>query len=121
MSFEMGSQALDGDGANSSITCLSSVLFTVFIGAIPAALHAIVFAYIWSSSRSLAVVTVYHAAYDGTRDSLALIIGLGAMTNVWVNLFLIILGTVFFLRGNWQGLRANISDAAIPGIGQGAA
>ena len=46
------------------------------------------------------------------RDSLALTIGLGVMTGLWVNLLLIILGIVFLWKGDWRGLEA--STAASP-------
>ena len=49
----------------------------VIFGAIPAILHGIVIAWFWSWSSSLAVVTVYHLAYDGVRDSIQFFIGDG--------------------------------------------
>ena len=36
---------------------------------IPTVLHAVVFAYLWSISGSLLVVTVYHSAFDEVRDT----------------------------------------------------
>ena len=77
---------------------------TVLLGAIPATLHGVIFAYIWSSSSSLAVTTVYHAAYDGIRDSLQMILSLSPMAYLLVNLVIIILGVVLLLKGKWSNL-----------------
>ncbi len=81
-----------------------SVAAIVIAGAIPAILHGVVFAYIWTRSQSLAVATVYHAAYDGLRDSLSLITGLTAAVSLWANAVLVILGIVFLWKGNWHNL-----------------
>ena len=48
----------------------------VIFGAIPAILHGIVIAWFWSCSL-VAVVTVYHLAYDGVCDSIQFFIGDG--------------------------------------------
>lgn len=80
------------------------VIGQVILGAIPGVLHGVIFAYIWSSSRSLAVATVYHAAYDGVRESLQMILGFGAMTPLWANVFIIILGVVLLRKGKWNNL-----------------
>lgn len=90
----IGAAAQDSPG-------ISTVVGTVILGAIPGILHGVVFAYIWSSSRSLAVATVYHAAFDGVRDSLQMTLGFGAMTMLWANLTIIILGVVLLKKGNW--------------------
>lgn len=90
---------------NSSIAI---VVGKVILGAIPGVLHGVIFAYIWSSSGSLAVATVYHAAYDGVRESLQMIVGFGAMTLLWVNVFIIILGVVLLLKGKWGNLKSPV-------------
>lgn len=87
-------------GSPSAATAIGIVL----LGAIPAILHGVIFAYIWSSSQSLAVATVYHALFDGVRDSLLILIGFGAFTVLWANLVLIILGTLLLQKGNWRNL-----------------
>ena len=79
----------------------------VILSAVPTILHGVVFAYIWSRGRSLAVSSVYHAAFDGLRDSLGLTIGLGPVAGIWANLVLIILSIVLLWRGSWSNLKAN--------------
>lgn len=83
---------------------ITAIIGTVILRAVPGILHGVIFAYIWCSSRSLAVATVYHAAYDGVRDSLQMTLGFGAMTYLWVNVFIIILGIVILRKGKWSNL-----------------
>ncbi len=87
----------------------ATVAIVVFGSAIPAILHGVVIAYIWTRSRSLAVATVYHAAYDGVRDSLQTTIGYSPIAGAWVNVLLIILGIAFLWKGNWKNLEAAAS------------
>jgi membrane protease YdiL (CAAX protease family) len=82
-----------------------TVVVLLAIGLVPTVLHAVVFAYIWSRSGSLAVSTVYHTAYDGIRDSLATTIGLGPLAGLWSGLLLLALGAVLLWRSNWKGIR----------------
>ena len=82
-----------------------AVAFMLAISLIPAMMHAIIFAYIWSSSQSLAVVTVYHSAFDEVRDSLERSVGFGPLVNVWQMLVLTVLGAVLLWRGNWRNLQ----------------
>lgn len=96
-------------GLSAAIT----VAIVVLVGAIPAILHGVVFAYIWSHSRSLAVATVYHAAYDGVRDSIQTTIGSGPIAGLWALAILIVLGVAFLWKGNWKSLEA---DATVPEI-----
>ena len=81
---------------------LLAVALIIGISLIPTIMHAIVFAYIWSSSGSLAVTTVYHAAFDEVRDSLDETIGLGTLGQNWQMLVLTVLGLVFFWRAKWR-------------------
>ncbi len=87
-----------------------SVVAVILVGAIPSIMHGIVFAYIWVRSQSLAVATVYHAAYDGVRDSLSMIVGLPAMVGLWANLVLTILGIILLWKGNWKTLEGATTD-----------
>jgi membrane protease YdiL (CAAX protease family) len=87
-----------------------TVAAVVIIGAIPTIMHGIVFAYIWVRSDSLAVATVYHAAYDGVRDSLDRVAGLPSMVGVWANTLLTILGIAFLWKGNWKKLEEKSSS-----------
>ncbi|MEW5873057.1 MAG: hypothetical protein AB1894_27610 [Chloroflexota bacterium] len=81
-----------------------SVIAVLLVGALPSIMHGVVFAYIWFRSRSLAVATFYHAAYDGVRDSLSLFVGLASMVSLWANLLLTVLGIIFLWKGNWKDL-----------------
>jgi membrane protease YdiL (CAAX protease family) len=59
-----------------------TVAAIVTLSLIPVLLHAVIFAYLWMRSRSLAVVTVYHGAFDGVRDSIGAV-GLLAPAACW--------------------------------------
>ena len=98
-----GSGPLWSGGPDVSVAVTIGVVLA--IGFIPTVMHAPVFAYIWSRSGSLAVTTVYHAAYDGMRDSLATTIGLGPIAGSWSGLLLLVVGAVLLWRGNWKGVR----------------
>ena len=65
-------------------------------------MHAIVFAYIWSSTQSLAVSTVYHAAFDEVRDTLEGSVGLGPLSQNWQMLILTILGIALLWKAKWK-------------------
>jgi membrane protease YdiL (CAAX protease family) len=80
------------------------VAVTVVGSAIPAICHGVIFAYIWMRSRSLAVVTVYHAAVNGFRDSVLVILGMGAIAGVWANGFIVILGIGLVWKADWSYL-----------------
>ncbi len=90
------------EAGNSGISSMTGGLLStagiIVITAIPCILHGVIFAYIWLQSRSLAVATVYHAAYDGVRDSLRLTVGAGPVSGVWANLVLVVLGLVLLCR-----------------------
>jgi hypothetical protein len=72
--------------------------------------HAIVFAYFWSISSSLAVVTIYHAAFDEIRDTIENSLGLSSLTEVWQMLLLTVIGVILLGRGKWKRLQ-NIKNA----------
>jgi len=96
---------------------LAAVLYAAFfvaVGAIPAIMHGIVFGYIWSRSRSLAVATVYHALYDIVRNSFMEMPGFGPVTGIWIQLVLITLGVIFLWKGNWDTLREINSGQELP-------
>lgn len=98
-----------------------TVAVLLAIGFIPTVLHAVVFAYIWSRTGSLAVATVYHTAYDGIRDSLATTIGLGPIAALWSGLLLLLLGAVLLLRSKWKGIRGTdeqLPSTEGPGLGR---
>ncbi|MEA5580192.1 type II CAAX endopeptidase family protein [Nodularia harveyana UHCC-0300] len=88
---------------NNVVTSIATILA---VSLIPAMMHAIVFAYIWTVTQSLAVVTVYHAAFDEIRDAIASSIGYGSLVEIWQMLTLTILGGLLLWKGNWQQLTA---------------
>lgn len=81
---------------------LVSVPLVMLVSLIPTIMHAVVFAYIWSSTQSLAVATVYHAAFDEVRDSLEGSVGLGPLSQNWQMLILTILGVALLLKAKWK-------------------
>ncbi len=82
----------------------TSIAIMLAVSLIPTTLHAIVYAYIWTVTQSLAVVTVYHAAFDEIRDAIEVSIGLSSLVQVWQMLTLTVLGGLLLWKGNWQQL-----------------
>jgi membrane protease YdiL (CAAX protease family) len=78
------------------------LLFTIpvvlIISLIPTVMHAVVFAFIWDRSNSLAVATFYHSAFDEVRDSLEKSVGFGILGQYWQSLILTILGGLILLK-----------------------
>lgn len=95
-------------GIETVIGAIGSAAVMVVASAIPVMLHGVVFAYIWATTRSLAVVTFYHAAYDGVRDSLQITLGCGPVATTWVTIGLAALGILLLKKGNWKHLVASI-------------
>jgi hypothetical protein len=93
------------------LSVVVTVLLVAAVSFIPSVLNGVIFAYIWSRTGSLAVTTVYHAAYDGMRDSLAMTIGLGPITGVWATLLLVMVGLALLWKGNWSTLKARRAAA----------
>jgi membrane protease YdiL (CAAX protease family) len=81
---------------------LVSVPLVTLISLIPTIMHAVVFAYIWSSTQSLAVSTVYHAAFDEVRDSLEGSVGFGPLAQYWNMVILTILGVALLWKAKWK-------------------
>lgn len=79
-----------------------NLLFTIpivlIISIIPTVMHAVVFAFIWDQSKSLAVATFYHSAFDEVRDSLENSVGFGILGQYWQSLILVILGSLILLK-----------------------
>jgi len=78
------------------------------VGVVSGVLHGVVFAYFWSVSASLAVVTLYHALYDGLRDSTWLTIDHGLISQWWAMIGVSLLGVWFLWKDNWPGLRTDV-------------
>ena len=98
-------------GFSVGLSIIITVASVVAVGAVPAILHGVVFAYIWTRSGSLAVATVYHLAFDGVRDSIQTTIGSGPIAAIWAVALLVILGIIFLWKGDWKNLEAY---AAVP-------
>ncbi|MHC4457949.1 MAG: CPBP family intramembrane glutamic endopeptidase [Planctomycetota bacterium] len=100
-------------GLSVGLSVAITVAATALGSAIPAILHGVVFAYIWTRSRSLAVATVYHTAFDGVRDSIQTTIGAGPIAGFWAVALLVILGIVFLWKGNWKNLEAYAAERQV--------
>jgi uncharacterized protein len=83
-----------------------NVTIITLISVIPSMLHAVIFAFIWGKTKSLAVVTVYHAAFDEVRDALENSVGFGPLVNNWQMIVIIIVGGLLLWKVNWDKLLA---------------
>lgn len=88
-------------GVNMGGNLIVTISAIVVISLIPTIMHAIVFAAFWSTSNSLAVSTVYHSAFDETRDTLQNAVGLGPLAEIWQMLILTMLGMTLLWRTKW--------------------
>ena len=84
----------------------TSIAIMLAVSLIPTMMHAMIYAYIWTVTQSLAVVTVYHAAFDEIRDAIETSIGYGSLVEVWQMLTLTVLGGLLLWKGNWKQLTA---------------
>lgn len=82
----------------------TSIAIMLAVSLIPSMMHAIIVAYIWTATQSLAVVTVYHAAFDEIRDAIETTIGFGPLVKIWQMLTLTVLGGLLLWKGNWKQL-----------------
>lgn len=97
--FRIGAH-VEGAGANVWL----SVAVTMLVSLIPAMMNAILFAYVWTATQSLAVASVYHAAYDEVRDALERSIGFGPLVSIWEMAATTIFGAVLLWKANWSPL-----------------
>ncbi len=81
-----------------------SVVVTILISLFPAMMNAVLFAYVWMASQSLAVVSVYHSAYDEVRDALERGIGFGPLVSIWQMAVTLIFGAVLLWKADWSPL-----------------
>lgn len=92
------------------------VAVVLLISIVPSMMHAVIYAYIWSSTQSLAVATAYHSAFDETRDALETSVGFGPFVDViWQNIVLTLLGVVLLWKGNWKLDRGVMLEEHKPG------
>lgn len=78
-----------------------SVSVVLAVSIIPSVMHAVVFAWFWSASSSLVVTTLYHAAFDEVRDTVAYSLGSGPLVQPWQMLVLTSLGCFLLWKGKW--------------------
>jgi uncharacterized protein len=79
-----------------------NVLLIMLISIIPSMFHAIIFAFIWTKSKSIWVVTAYHSAFDEIRDALETTVGFGSLVELWQMIAIIIIGSILFWKVNWE-------------------
>jgi uncharacterized protein len=89
---------------------LINVAATSLLSIIPSMLHAVIFAFIWGKTQSLAVVTVYHAAFDEVRDALEHSVGFGPLVNNWQMAVIIAAGSVVLWKADWKKLFFRYAD-----------
>ncbi len=97
--ISMGFQSTDFDGSP-----LYRVIQMMTISILPSMFHAIIFAFIWVKTKSLAVVMVYHAAFDEVRDTLQNFLGLDVKIQIWQMSAIIIAGSLLLWRADWNKL-----------------
>ncbi len=96
--------AVPGGGQITVIEILTSTLLVVLLSIAPSALHGVIFAYIWTRTRSLGVATVYHSAVDTTRDSILILVGSGPVNSIWSTIMISVIGIILLIRGKWDSL-----------------
>ena len=67
-------------------------------------MNAVLFAYVWAASGSLAVASVYHSAYDEVRDALDRGIGFGPLVSIWEMAATLLLGAALLWKADWSRL-----------------
>ncbi len=53
---------------------------------------------------------MYHAAYDGMRDSVRLVAGVPQMADAWVAVLLTAAGTFFLMKDKWKKLEGKAAS-----------
>ena len=81
-----------------------SIALTLLITLIPSMMNAVIYAYVWTATQSLAIASVYHAAYDEIRDAIEKSIGFGPLVSLWEMAVTTIIGAILLWRGHWQAL-----------------
>lgn len=81
-----------------------SIALITLITLIPSMMNAVIFAYVWTATKSLAVSSVYHSAYDEVRDAIEKTIGFGPLVSIWEMAVTTLLGAFLLWKGNWKPL-----------------
>ncbi len=82
-----------------------SVAIVLVVSIAPSMMHAIIFAYFWSQSASLGVVTVYHSAFDEVRDTIEDSFGFGLLVQIWQMIVITFVGLWLLYKGKWGHLK----------------
>lgn len=82
-----------------------TIAFMLLITLIPSMMNAVVFAYVWTATQSLAVSSAYHSAYDEVRDAIEKAIGFGPLVSIWEMGVTTVLGLILLWKGNWKPLQ----------------
>ena len=101
-----GLNSVEQTGLSAGLSAAAAILAVILASIVPVLLHAVVFAFLWARSGSLAVVVVYHGAFNGVRDSLATLELLDPVTGLWANLIIIATGAALLWRADWCPLAA---------------
>jgi uncharacterized protein len=59
------------------------IIILLAVTLIPSVMNAILYAYVWSASGSLAVASFYHSAYDEVRDAIERSLGFAPWFSLW--------------------------------------
>lgn len=97
--FGMGLHSADIQGNDTT-----RIMLTLAISILPSMCHAIIFAYIWARTKSLAVAVVYHAAFDEVRDTLQQYVALDANIQMWQMSVIIFVGALLLWKADWKKL-----------------
>lgn len=79
-------------------------LVLTLITLIPSTMNAVLFAYVWSASGSLAVASVYHSLFDEVRDALEQYVGFGPLVSLWEMAATTLLGGWLLWKMDWKSL-----------------
>ncbi|BCY17062.1 MAG: CPBP family intramembrane metalloprotease [Chloroflexi bacterium] len=81
-----------------------TVIVLALITLVPSMMNAVLYAYVYAKSGSLAVVSVYHSMYDEVRDALEVSVGFGPLVSLWEMASTAILGGLVLWKANWKTL-----------------
>ncbi len=96
--FTIGIRQGIGSSVGESIALITLIML------IPSMMNAVIFAYVWTATKSLAVSSVYHSAYDEVRDAIEKTIGFGPLVSIWEMAVTTLLGAFLLWKGNWKPL-----------------
>ena len=101
-----GFNSAEQTGLPAGVSVAAAILAVIVGSFVPVVLHAVVFAFLWTRSGSLAVVVVYHGAFNGVRDSLATLKLLDPITGLCANAIIVATGAAMLWRADWSMLTA---------------